>query len=107
MTLIAAGGGRAVLAELSVMEQRYHAVMEVCPERRSARWPAGTGTHPRRARARTGIFHGMSLRCPYALARSVGLGDKALRRLLMAASAVASSPVGRVSTASTWGTAVA
>src|SRR5690242_17877078 len=27
--LIAAGGGRAMLVELSVMEQRYHAVMEV------------------------------------------------------------------------------
>ena len=25
----AAGGGRAMLVELSVMEQRYHAVMEV------------------------------------------------------------------------------
>ncbi|MGA3151963.1 MAG: helix-turn-helix domain-containing protein [Streptosporangiaceae bacterium] len=29
MTLFAAEGGRAVLVELSVMEQRYHAVMEV------------------------------------------------------------------------------
>jgi hypothetical protein len=29
VTLFAAEGGRAVLAELSVMEQRYHAVMEV------------------------------------------------------------------------------
>ena len=27
--LFAAGGGRAMLVELSVMEQRYHAVMEV------------------------------------------------------------------------------
>jgi transposase len=29
VTLFAAEGGRAVLVELSVMEQRYHAVMEV------------------------------------------------------------------------------
>jgi transposase len=28
-TAFAAGGGRAMLVELSVMEQRYHAVMEV------------------------------------------------------------------------------
>jgi hypothetical protein len=29
VTLFAAEGGRAMLVELSVMEQRYHAVMEV------------------------------------------------------------------------------
>ena len=29
MMLFAAEGGRAMLVELSVMEQRYHAVMEV------------------------------------------------------------------------------
>lgn len=29
MTLFAAKGGRAVLVELSVMERRYHAVVEV------------------------------------------------------------------------------
>jgi hypothetical protein len=29
VTLIAAGDGRAMLVELSVMEQRYHAVMGV------------------------------------------------------------------------------
>jgi len=29
VTLFAAEGGRAVLVELSIMEQRYHVVMEV------------------------------------------------------------------------------
>src|SRR5207253_2259311 len=34
VTSFAAGGGRAMLVELSVMEQRYHAVMEVVSARR-------------------------------------------------------------------------